>query len=104
MNVDAVTVPDLNVDAAAAPEINDEDNGDDGEGDTSEETFSSEDLGNTMPKKRTAEQLLDGDFDHNDFKSPSTKLTKSNSLGKPSKSPKSPRGIFTSFFTSFKFA
>ena len=69
MNVDALPDTDLNVDAVADPNLNDEDDGDDGEGDTSVEEFSSEDLGNTMPKKRKAEQMMDDDFNHNDFES-----------------------------------
>ena len=67
---------------------NHKDESDDGKGETSIEEFSSEDLGTAKPTKRKAAELEDSD----DFKSPSTQLKKSNSLGKTTKSPKSPHG------------
>ena len=88
MNVDALPDTDLNVDAVADPELSGEDDSEAGEGETTCEEFSSEDLGSAKPTKRKAAQLEDP----GDFKSPSTQLKKSDSLGKTTKSPKSPQG------------
>jgi len=99
-----VSVADANFDDVDEQEDKDDDaqdhkdESDDGGGETSIDEFSSEDLGTTKPKKRKTAELEDSD----DFKSPSTQLKKSNSLGKTTKSPKSPHGNLAppySFFT-----